>query len=129
MHGQPFSCFLVHLFKFISGSLEKGSRISHEGYRPGIYPFKKVPALSYYHYYSLVVSTSACAHGFSQGSFSYHPSLDLLPRFMVRESSDYKHSISVFSCLFWVNILVALIVLCYEDKQFSKVHFFVFYIF
>ena len=33
MHAFP--CSLVHLLKFISGPLKKGSRISNEGYNPG----------------------------------------------------------------------------------------------
>ena len=37
-------CSLVHLFKFIFGPLEKGSRISNEWHSPGIYPFYKVSA-------------------------------------------------------------------------------------
>ena len=36
------SCSLVHLFKFFSGPLQNGSRISNEGYSSGIYPFDKV---------------------------------------------------------------------------------------
>ena len=44
MHCHYFSCSLVHLFKFISGPLGKGSGISNEGYSPGIYSFGKVSA-------------------------------------------------------------------------------------
>ena len=35
---------LVHLFKFISGSLQKGSQLSNEGYNPRIHSFEKVSA-------------------------------------------------------------------------------------
>ena len=47
MYGHYFSCSLVHLFKFISGPLEKGSRISNEEYSPGIYSFDKVSVIEF----------------------------------------------------------------------------------
>ena len=46
MHGHSFPCSLVHLLKFFSRSLHKGSRISKEEYSPGIYSYY------YYYYYS-----------------------------------------------------------------------------
>ena len=42
-----FSCSLVHLFKFVSGPLEKGSRISNEWYSPDIYSFDKISAIEF----------------------------------------------------------------------------------
>ena len=44
MHGHLFSCPLIHVFKFISGPLERGSGISNEGYTPSIYSFDEVTA-------------------------------------------------------------------------------------
>ena len=42
-----FPSLLDNLFKFISGPLEKGSRVSNEGYSPGIYPFYKGSACEF----------------------------------------------------------------------------------
>ena len=36
--------FFGHLSKFLSGPLEKGSRVSNEGYSPSIYSFENVSA-------------------------------------------------------------------------------------
>ena len=41
------SLFLVDLYKFVSGPVEKGSRISNERYNPGIYSFDKISAIEF----------------------------------------------------------------------------------
>ena len=49
---KPYALSLVFLFfgplfKFVSGPLEKGSRISNEWYSPGIYSFDKIFAIEF----------------------------------------------------------------------------------
>ena len=47
MHGHKFSCSLVYLFKFISGPLEKGSRISNECTAQVFIPFIRFLLVSF----------------------------------------------------------------------------------